>query len=70
MVFRHVVGDMLSQANSFSGDAQAAEAIERGEPRANLHPKRLSQFLTLNIVHLSAHDFFVSASGERFIVAV
>ncbi|CAM9355462.1 unnamed protein product [Ectocarpus fasciculatus] len=29
MVFPHVVGDMLGQANSFSGDAQAAEAIER-----------------------------------------
>ncbi|CAM9314604.1 unnamed protein product [Ectocarpus sp. 4 AP-2014] len=29
MVFPHVVGDMLSQANSFSGDAHAAEAIER-----------------------------------------
>ena len=31
MVFPHVVRDMLDQANSFDGDAQVAEAIERGE---------------------------------------
>lgn len=30
MVFPHVVGDMLSQADSFSADAQVSEAIERG----------------------------------------
>ncbi len=31
MVFPHVVTDMLNQANSFTGDAQVSEAIERGE---------------------------------------
>lgn len=31
MVFPHVVGDMLSQGDSFSGDAKVSEAIERGK---------------------------------------
>ena len=31
MVLPHVVKDMLDQANSFDGDAQVSEAIERGE---------------------------------------
>ncbi|CAM9883333.1 unnamed protein product [Hapterophycus canaliculatus] len=29
MVFPHVVGDMLSQRDSFSGDAEISDAIER-----------------------------------------
>lgn len=31
MVFPHVVGDMLSQRDSFSADAEVSEAIERGK---------------------------------------
>ena len=31
MVFPHVVKDMLDQANSFDGDEQVSEGIERGE---------------------------------------
>lgn len=69
MVFPHVVGDMLSQANSFSGDAQAAEAIERGEPRANIRPKRLSVLDPENIWSFCPRLFLRLLSGEPFIVA-